>query len=496
MSELNPQGRSPLRGDLGLYFMANILPMGSSVAGMIWVLRLMPPAEFGIFNLVSATASIAATGAFQWLCQWILRFGAQFVAPETRSAHWTVLWRGAAVASALLALIALFVTAFRPGLAAMVGATLLLCLTLAAQSILITVLQGSVRAQSYTIVLSVSTLLRWICTILLCYLWKGSTSLWWTLLWGQLIGQVAATALALGALRGNVSFRLFGPKQRPLELQALFYGAPFLVWAVSMQLLNVADRYVIQGFAGAQQVGAYSAIYNLSSASVMVLTNPVLLAFTPRIFQHAGAAGHLISNGDVRRLTENCLQLLWIIGAPLVVWSALLHREFVTLVLGSQYAQAALVFPIVIGGILLWQLAQILQKGFETAAKTSALGSSIVSAVFVNLLLNFAMVPRWGVVGAALATVGAYAWYAGLIFVRVVKYGRPQIAPRSMMNVILATSLSSAVLVLSSRLGAHLWMRVGACTVCLGLYSAVLLLLREKTLTVPFREVQRVLGAR
>jgi len=357
------------------------------------------------FNLVAATASIAATGAVHWLCQWILRYGAQFVAPETRSAHWTVLWRGTAAALGLLAVAALLVTVLRPSWLRQSGEACCSASTLATQGILITVLQGAGRARQYTIVLTVSTLLRWICTILLCYLWKGSASLWWTLLWGQFIGQVVATALALGSLRGQVSFRLFGPNQRPLELQALSYGAPFLVWAVAMQLLNVADRYIIQGFAGIQQVGIYSAIYNLSNASVMVLTNPVLLTFAPHIFQRAGMASSLTSNDDVRRLTESLLQLLLIIGAPLLSWSALLHRELMTIVLGpqlcrsnSRFSNRGLRDPAL-------ATAQILQKGFEAAAQTRALGSSIASAVGVNVLLNFLMVPRLGIVGAALATV-------------------------------------------------------------------------------------------
>jgi O-antigen/teichoic acid export membrane protein len=263
-----------------------------------------------------------------------------------------------------------------------------------------------------------------------------------------------------------------------------------------MQLLNVADRYVIQGFAGLQQVGIYSAIYNLSNAGVMVLTNPVLLAFAPRIFQRAGAASSLRSNVDARQLTESSLQLLLIIGSPLLAWSALLHREFVTLVLGAKYAETTIVFPLVVGGILIWQFAQILQKGFETAGQTTALGSSIASAVGVNLLLNFILVPRLGIIGAALATLGAYIWYAVLIAIRVARYGRPRIAFRTVMNVLAATAFSSSLLVLSNRLGGELWMRGASCILCLGIYAGALLLLKESILTTQLRSVQRVLGTR
>ncbi len=497
MTEPNTFGRSRLRTELAFYFVAAILPMGVSVVGMAWALRLVPPAEFGVFNLVSATASIVATGAFHWLCQWVLRYGAQFVAPETRGAYWNVLWRGAAVAVGLLAVAALVVLLFRPSLAATVGATLLLCGTLATQSILVTVLQGTGRAQQYTMVLAVSTLLRWVCTIVLCYLWKGSASLWWTLMWGQFIGQMAATALALGALRGRVSFRLFGPNQRPLELQALSYGAPFLLWAVSMQLLNVGDRYIIAGFRNAHDVGVYSAVYNLANAAVMVLTNPVLLAFSPQIFSHAGAtAGGLDTNSEVRRLADKGLQFLLMLGIPLLSFSVLLRRELVTLVLGPNYSPAATVFPLVVSGILVWQVAQIYQKGFETAARTRAIGTSILYAVAISLIMNLLLVPHWGITGAAVATIGAYVCYFVLVAVRVGSFGRPALQVRTGLSVLLAAGVSCTIFLLGSDWLRNYWLRLTWGGVCGALYLGVLAIRCEPLLIAQVRRIQVALDLR
>jgi O-antigen/teichoic acid export membrane protein len=497
MSEMNPSGHAGLRSELACYFTAAVLPMGVSVIGMAWVLRLVPPADFGLFNLVSATASIVATGAFHWLCQWILRNGTQFVTPENRTAYWTVLWRAAAAAGGLLTVAGLLVTAMRPGLASLVGAMLLLCLALAAQGMLTAVLQGSGRARQYTMVLAVSTLLRWICTILLCYFWKGSASLWWTLLWGQLIGQVAATALALGSLRGQVSFRLLGPNQRPMELRALSYGAPFLVWAVSMQLLNVADRYVIASLRDAHDVGVYSAVYNLANAAVMAFTNPVLLAFTPQIFSRAGAAaGGLDSSAGVRHLTEKGLQLLIMLGTPLLSFSLLLRNDIVTLILGPEYRAAAMIFPLVVCGILLWQVAQIYQKGFETAARTRTIGISILWAVIVNLLINFLLVPRWGMVGAAAATIAAYVCYLVLVAIRVRSYGRPDLRMRTALSVLLASGMSCAVFVLANGWLRAPWMRLTWGSVCGVVYLGLLVIFCEPLLLSQVRRIQVALDLR
>ncbi len=496
MTGQTPASASSLSGDLGFYFLANILPLGASVVGMAWVLRLVPAAEFGAFNLVAASASILATAGWHWLCQWALRYGSRFVAEETRAAYWSVLWRAAAAALGLFTAAAIAVAIACPHWAFAVGATLALCVTLATQAIFVTVLQATGRAREYTSTFAAATLLRWVCTILFCYFWKDAPSIWWALVLGQLAGQIAATFLAANAVGDNTTFRFFRGNQRKLELQAFSYGAPFLIWAVSMQLLNVADRYVIQWFSGLREVGVYSAIYNLSNAGVMALTNPVLLAFAPRIFQRAGAAGSLNSNVDVRELTENSLQLLWIVGCPLLAWFTLLHKEVVTVVLGAQYAGTSIVFPLVVAGILVWQFAQILQKGFETSGQTGALGSSIVSAVGVNLFLNFILVPRLGIMGAAFATVGAYAWYAAIIAIRVARHGRPRFSLSSLLKVLAATALSTSFLALSMRMGEELWMHAGNGALALAIYAGMLLFLKEDMVSAQFRSVQKVFGTR
>src|SRR5207245_1844770 len=111
------------------------------------------------------------------------------------------------------------------------------------------------------------------------------------------------------------------------------------------------------------------------------------------------------------------------LGIPLLSFSVLLRRELVTLVLGPTYCSAATVLPLVVSGIFVWQVAQIYQKGFETAAQTRAIGTSILYAVAVNLITNFLLVPHWGIIGAAVATICAYVCYFVLVAVRVGSFG-------------------------------------------------------------------------
>lgn len=496
MSVTTTNQQPSVRRDLVFYFVANVLPMVASIVGMAWALRLVSPQQVGIFSLVAASASLATTSLFHPLCQWVLRYASRFVSPESRAPYWRTLWRVSGGASLLLLFVALAVALLRPALAPAAAATLLLSSTLATQSVFTTLLQGATHSRQYTTALAASSLLRWLSTIVLCYLWRDPSFVWWALVLGQFLGQLLATFLALRDLSGSLTLNPFSAPLARVESSAWSYGAPFLVWAVSMQLLNVADRYILQGFFGAQQVGTYSALYNLSNAAVMMLTNPILLAFTPHLFRRAADREHLSANPEALRLAGDSLQLLLLISAPLLALSALLHREIAALVLGVRYADASAIFPVLVAGILLWQFSQILQKGFEIAADTRALGLLIVSAVAVNLLLNFLLVPLHGILGAAWATVGAYAWYLAALFLRVSQYGRPPFAWRSLLKIACATLLSSGLLAAFIFYSSGRLLRLAAAAFSLLVYALCLLLLKERLVQAQFRELQRALGAK
>jgi O-antigen/teichoic acid export membrane protein len=58
---------------------------------------------------------------------------------------------------------------------------------------------------------------------------------------------------------------------------------------------------------------------------------------------------------------------------------------------------------------MLWGVSTMQSQVFHGARKTGVIGTVTLAAAVVNLALNFALVPSWGVSGAALATFISYA---------------------------------------------------------------------------------------
>src|SRR5215831_21320921 len=93
MSSPKVKAFSPVVSEIAYYAVAVALPLVMSLVGMGWVVRLVSPQDFGKFNLINVTGSIASTASFYWLGQWILRYATRFVEPQTSEMHWAVLWR-------------------------------------------------------------------------------------------------------------------------------------------------------------------------------------------------------------------------------------------------------------------------------------------------------------------------------------------------------------------------------------------------------------------
>jgi O-antigen/teichoic acid export membrane protein len=95
---------------------------------------------------------------------------------------------------------------------------------------------------------------------------------------------------------------------------------------------------------------------------------------------------------------------------------ALLARPFVAWFLDARYSAAGGIVPWIIGGYLMHAFFTLFQLAIMQAKKTSYLPWLTAIAFVLNIALNFALVPPYGIAGAAWATLAAYAVEAAAVF--------------------------------------------------------------------------------
>ncbi len=162
-----------------------------------------------------------------------------------------------------------------------------------------------------------------------------------------------------------------------------------------------ADTLIISLYEPYDEVGLYTLAYRMLELALVVGT--VFLSSTFPIISEAVARDMPRALRAIQASTEVCV----VIGAPLVAAGLVLAPEIVELAGGEDFAGAAEPLRILlVAGALAWVNGVF---GFALIARdrqASALWLNLTALTF-NVGLNFLLVPRYGIVAAAIVTVAS-----------------------------------------------------------------------------------------
>ncbi|MFQ5824311.1 MAG: oligosaccharide flippase family protein [bacterium] len=198
----------------------------------------------------------------------------------------------------------------------------------------------------------------------------------------------------------------------------LFYGFPLVGWFLASQILSVSDRYVISYFRGNSEVGIYSATYSIINRGLGLFFSPMLMAAHPLLINKWENSGRQ----NTQRMTVELIRYFIIFALPIVILFFLLGKYIVTVLLGTNYESGYILVPILTLGFFIWHLSMYLQKGIELSHRTYIMLILLIIIAGLNLLANFLIVPKFGMLGASYTTTFSYLFYAIGIFITSSKY--------------------------------------------------------------------------
>ncbi len=227
---------------------------------------------------------------------------------------------------------------------------------------------------------------------------------------GALVGQLLA-GIVLLTFAVYVAIRAGGVSLDRGQLrESLSFGLPLLPHQLSGLALRLVDRWLIGlliALPAAQALGAvgvYSFGYQIGSVVTIVLTS-VNQAWSPYFFgvgnDEAGPEIH-------REMTTVIVFGLMVLG----VGVAALAPELVDVIARPGYEAAGDVIPVVALGAVLQGLYTMFVTVVFLSKRTRPLALLTACSALVNVGLNILLIPQQGIIGAAWATVGAYAFLA------------------------------------------------------------------------------------
>lgn len=229
-------------------------------------------------------------------------------------------------------------------------------------------------------------------------------------LMGALYGTASSTLVLIAGsapfLRNKHKTRF----HREIAAKLLAFGVTTLPGLLSVWVLQLADRYFLLCYGSLTQTASYSVAYTLSSMLAPLVISPFALAWYALMHSLARKPRAKELFQLIFRWYSTCLLFAACAGA--VVADALLRGWF-----PPAYAEQEMIIPLIALANVLYGLFDLFAVGLHVRNKVGYSVFYMPCAAFLNLLCDIVLIPRYGTMGAALATLLAYLALAIMAYV-------------------------------------------------------------------------------
>lgn len=193
---------------------------------------------------------------------------------------------------------------------------------------------------------------------------------------------------------------IFGKFHMPHLKHGMNYGVPLIPHALSGMTIMYSDKLIITHYLGLDANGIYSVGF-LVGQSIGLLQNSFNQAWLPWVFQKLKAG----KDADKLRMVKiTYLYILMILIAALVLWFV---SPLVFSILGKEF-KAGMDLVLWIGmGFAFNGMYKMVSVYLFYLEKTKIIAMMSLGVATVNVVLNFILIPEYGVEGAAMATLTA-----------------------------------------------------------------------------------------
>jgi len=371
--------------------------------------RIFSVADYGTINLITNTVlllTVLSKFGFQHAIQ---RFYPEFANSSDPNAlpryYATLFWGTAAIA---ISLTLAFIVTVPLGSVRFLGiaatGAFLLALSLvtirALRSMQMNLLQMEGKTRLFNVMDIVTKAAVITATCLLLFVWQRS-------LFAFFLGLVAVESIVFLQYmpflvrRGMVSPRMF-------DLQffrsALAFSSPLMAAEISWVVLDSGDRFFVRHYLGAQALGYYAAAYGVATYLQDVLMSPLQLALFPVCMKTWSDKGERAT----QELLSRSLDQFAMVAVLVVSGAMVTSREVIVMLASQKFQEAHVLLPFLVIGLVFSAVTIFFRPGLLIHKRASKVATATFLATILNIVLNIVLLPRIGLVGAALATVLSY----------------------------------------------------------------------------------------
>jgi len=220
-----------------------------------------------------------------------------------------------------------------------------------------------------------------------------------------IIGNIAVMgALALVAL--CALWRVL-PARRPdpaLLKRYLRYGVAAMPAGYACWILNLSDRFFISSYLNLSELGVYASVYSLGYIVINLFFNP-FWAMYPAQAAHCYNEGRL---DDLNKLYRHSTRMATVLVIPALVGLSVLGPAILGLLTTPDFLHGARLLPFISVAYVLSMYSSYFSINLGLIQKPHLTTYTLYAAAGCNIVLNVILIPQWGIMGAAVATLAAF----------------------------------------------------------------------------------------
>jgi O-antigen/teichoic acid export membrane protein len=229
------------------------------------------------------------------------------------------------------------------------------------------------------------------------------------------ISNLFASAFSLLLLIPDIIKNFTFEFSTPILKKLLKFALPYLPGSLASVFVQLIDVPIIEMLAGKETLGLYRANYKLGIL-IMLFVSVFNYAWQPFFLNNA-------KEKNAKELFSNVATLFMIILGVLWIFLALFTENLATIqfygertILGSNYLEGLVIIPVILTSYVFYGLFVLFTPGIYIQEKTKYFPVVTGTAAIANVVVNLILVPKIGIMGAAIATLISYVTMAGGLF--------------------------------------------------------------------------------
>jgi len=314
--------------------------------------------------------------------------------------------------------------------------------------------------------------------------------------WGWVIAMIAMPFLVFYFLQRKV-FPILNTKLKAIlvDRELISFSLPLLFVSIAGVVMGWTDTLMLGYFCSSTEVGIYNAALPTAHA-IRAIPGAFGVIFFPVISELYARNNIDDLRKTYRAVTKWAVSLMF----PAFLLVLLFSEQVIRILFGIEYTTGATALLILVSGFMVVTALGPVSEILQAYGRTKTLMIAHYVGAAINFLLNFFLIPLYGINGAAIATGFSLAVLVIVNFLFARRVARIQPFKLSYFKIILAALLAVSVVYLLTKyvIGVSTPALIGMLFVYLPLYGFLLLVFKsfdEEDLTI-MRAIDQRLGTK